>query len=329
MPPDFSVRTIDILSRRAALRCSNPDCGKLTTGPNTVDMKATNIGEGAHIYGARPGAARFRVEMTNEERAFITNAIWLCSDCHGLIDKDPPRYSSELLLLWKEKHEAAVLSEIGKVGDQFRRIVLDREMASIGPLPPYAEELVRQRPSHWEYLLSAELLDHYLKPAMRRSRDIELGLVTKQRRMLARTDISDWLNNKPAELLQVPKAIKGIIAELKVAWGAAGESGDPALINHVCKLFGAAAEHLVAIADDALFTALPSQFSTVAELLAEGALYPLREMPEMPKFLRSLFSDGTPTGTHHFQLEFRLPDGWGDRFSVALEKAYADFHPHD
>ena len=328
MPPDFSARTVDVLSRRAALRCNNPDCGKLTTGPNTVETKATNIGEAAHIYGARPGAARYRTEMLDEERATIANAIWLCSDCHGLIDKDPPRFSPELLLLWKERHEAAVLAEIGKVGDQMRQLVVNRELEALGPLPPYAEELIRQKPDHWEYLLTAELLDHYLKPVMRRARDLELGLVTKQRKILANRDILRWLSNKCGELSQVPNAIDGLLNELKVAWGPDGEPGDPALINHVCKLLGAAAEHLVANADDALFTALPSEFSGVASLIVDGSLYPLKEMPGVADFIRSIFSTENPSGTHSYQLVISLPEGWEEKFESELNAACADFDPY-
>lgn len=328
MIPDFNARTIDVLSRRAALRCSNPDCNKLTTGPNSVDTKATNIGEAAHIYGARPNAARYRPEMSDKERAAITNAMWLCSDCHGLVDKDPPRFSADLLLLWKEKHEAAVMNEIGKVGDQLRKAIVNRELEALGPLPYYAEELVREKPAHWEYLLTAELLDYYLKPVMRRARDLELSLVTKPRLILPDGEVPDWLSNKLEELLQVPKALQGCITELSVAWGPDGEPGDAALIQHVCKLMADAAGHLVVTAEDVRFTALPRELSGIASLLIEGCLYPLSEIPKLAQFIRSIFSSSSPSGTHAFELVVSLPDGWEERFHSEMKAAYSLYDPY-
>jgi hypothetical protein len=49
MRDDFDEKTKEILSRRVGLRCSNPNCRKLTTGPQTDPSKAINIGVAAHI----------------------------------------------------------------------------------------------------------------------------------------------------------------------------------------------------------------------------------------------------------------------------------------
>jgi len=45
----FSSETVLTLSKRAALLCSNPDCGTLTTGPAEETTSSINIGEAAHI----------------------------------------------------------------------------------------------------------------------------------------------------------------------------------------------------------------------------------------------------------------------------------------
>ncbi len=64
--PDFSKKTIDILSKRAAFICSNPDCRASTVGPNSDPNKSTLIGEAAHIFGARPKSKRYKLEMTDD-----------------------------------------------------------------------------------------------------------------------------------------------------------------------------------------------------------------------------------------------------------------------
>ena len=57
--PDFSKKTSEILAKRAAQLCSNPNCLKKTSGPHSNPEKAVNKGEAAHIRGARPRSARY------------------------------------------------------------------------------------------------------------------------------------------------------------------------------------------------------------------------------------------------------------------------------
>ncbi len=102
---EFSERTKKILSARAAQTCSNPKCLRPTSGPHSDLNKSTIIGKAAHIAGKSPGSARHDKSMTAEERSCISNAIWLCSVCHDLIDRDERLYSIERLLSWKVQHE--------------------------------------------------------------------------------------------------------------------------------------------------------------------------------------------------------------------------------
>lgn len=68
-------------------------------------MKSLPIGEAAHIVGEKPGAARHDPTMSDEQRAHISNAIWLCPRCHTLVDKDPSKYTVELLSDWRLQAE--------------------------------------------------------------------------------------------------------------------------------------------------------------------------------------------------------------------------------
>lgn len=111
--PAFSKSTVETLARRARYQCSNPACGAQTAGPNSDSLKATIIGEAAHIKGAKPDAKRYDATMSDEERAEITNGIWLCRNCHGLIDRDEVRYSADLLVDWRRNHENRIHGELG------------------------------------------------------------------------------------------------------------------------------------------------------------------------------------------------------------------------
>ncbi|TSC86238.1 MAG: hypothetical protein G01um10147_950 [Microgenomates group bacterium Gr01-1014_7] len=104
---DFSPEIVRTLYNRAGQRCSH--CKRPTSGGNTDDTKATIIGEAAHIKGAQPNSRRYDASMTPEERSHPSNGIWLCSNCHTEVDRDPAKYPAELLQKWKRDHESSVL----------------------------------------------------------------------------------------------------------------------------------------------------------------------------------------------------------------------------
>lgn len=106
MPRDnFSRKIIDRLAKRAGMRCSMPDCRAPTSGPATEETGVTNIGVAAHICAASPGGARYEETMTSEERASITNGIWLCQTHAKLIDDDEIAFPPSLLKDWKDTAE--------------------------------------------------------------------------------------------------------------------------------------------------------------------------------------------------------------------------------
>ncbi|MBK8506042.1 MAG: hypothetical protein IPL46_29915 [Saprospiraceae bacterium] len=112
MRDDFTRRTKETLAKRVGYKCSNPNCKKLTSGPNEDENKSTSIGVAAHITGASKGGPRFNEEMNVEERKGINNGIWLCQNCSVLIDKDESKYSIELLESWKVTSEDKAKEEI-------------------------------------------------------------------------------------------------------------------------------------------------------------------------------------------------------------------------
>lgn len=101
MRDDFTKATIDILAKRVGYLCSNPNCRQLTVGANEVKDKTTIIGIASHITAASCGGPRYKSDIKSEQRKDINNGIWLCSNCANLIDKDPEKYSIELLEKWK------------------------------------------------------------------------------------------------------------------------------------------------------------------------------------------------------------------------------------
>jgi hypothetical protein len=103
---NFAKDVIDTLSKRVACRCSNPDCHRITAGPNSDAGSWVNIGVAAHITSAAPGGPRYDPIITSEQRRAIHNGIWLCQSCAKLVDSDVDKYTVEVLQGWKALAEA-------------------------------------------------------------------------------------------------------------------------------------------------------------------------------------------------------------------------------
>ncbi len=71
--------------------------------------------------------------MTAEERADVSNGIWLCSNCHIIIDQDVDKYTTAYLKEKKEIAEQRAKDEIG-VGTKVRgntRSTLQKERLTV------------------------------------------------------------------------------------------------------------------------------------------------------------------------------------------------------
>lgn len=109
---NFTKKTVEILAKRVGYLCSNPDCRRHTIGPNEDLEKTTIIGVAAHITAASQGGPRFDENLTTEQRINIDNAIWLCSNCSTLIDKDKDKYSVSQLKKWRSDTELELTNNL-------------------------------------------------------------------------------------------------------------------------------------------------------------------------------------------------------------------------
>jgi hypothetical protein len=112
---DFQKSTVDALGKRSAFICSYSKCRCNTLSPSLEDdSKFIYIGKAAHITAAAKGGARYDERMSSEQRKSIENAIFLCSNCADMIDKNKGvDFPVELLNEWKRQHESWVHENIG------------------------------------------------------------------------------------------------------------------------------------------------------------------------------------------------------------------------
>jgi hypothetical protein len=168
MRDDFTKSVKDTLSKRVALRCSNPNCRKLTAGPNSDEEKATNIGVAAHITAASQGGPRYNELLTTKQRKSIDNAIWLCQSCAKLVDNDEVKYPEGLLKRWKidaEESTELELTENQILDKRMSRLCnqipdLLKEMANDMKKNPLAREFILLS-KHWVYGFTSEILVYY------------------------------------------------------------------------------------------------------------------------------------------------------------------------
>jgi len=128
---DFPEQVKVALAKRASYVCSNPDCRVLTVAPADVDAtKVIYVGEAAHICAAAEGGPRYDKNMSDEQRKGIENAIFVCSTCADMIDKNNGAdFSVKALRIWKEQHETWVRSNLNRRPDSPISVVAGRHEA--------------------------------------------------------------------------------------------------------------------------------------------------------------------------------------------------------
>ncbi|MBU9548128.1 HNH endonuclease [Burkholderia multivorans] len=318
----FKQATVDTLVKRAANTCSNPDCMALTSGPSNVDASAINLGEAAHIFGARPGSARYDAQMSDGERSDITNAIWLCRNCHKKVDSDPTQFPAALLFEWRRSHEREVIRRLGKPGALLRQQLLERQLEDFSECGYLARQIIIDKPQFWEHKLTAELLRHWLEPVKFRWEALEQGLYAPPTRVIAKDDFIQWQSAQIETLNGQVSAISNLFnIELPKAWGPPGETGSEKAIYRTSSLIVEACRRLLEWEESVRFIKAPDAFADVWKLLCGIGSRQMRHVLELPHWLADIFRTENPSGTHHFSIICDMPDGWEDEYMMALRRA--------
>ncbi len=185
-----------------------------------------------------------------------------------------------------------------------------------------AEQIILDRPIGWEFKLTAELLLHLFAPARRRVRNITEGLYAKPLSLIEDSDFVPWFQTKTDEIVQQIDVIKKLMeSEIPYSWGEPGQPGSVDDIYNASILFRDAVVRLLDFEDAVRSVWVPERFEPARALLAGVALPQVREVFRIPVFIQGLFAGGIPNGTHRFEIEFALPDGWSDLVTNAFEYA--------
>lgn len=318
----FKQTVISTIAKRAANQCSNPDCGAITSGPTDDPTKAANVGEAAHIYGAHPGSARYDPEMASADRSANSNAIWLCSTCHKLVDDDPNHYPAGLLFEWLTSHEQRVRERIGKVSAEVRRRYEQRYLQEFGKLSYLAERLIVEKGDIWEYRLTAEILRFELAPVIRRWRALKQGLYMKPIERLPALDTQKWISMKIDEALKIMHAFDELVNnEFSRAWGEPGQPGNDIEIVETCRLYAEMCQSALRWEESTRFSKFDQIFEEVQRRMTGLVGMLIDEAVKIPEFIASRVGDVPELGRHELTLTLAFPEGHIDALVAALDNA--------
>lgn len=328
MIPDFNKSTIDTIAKRSGFICSNPDCRAKTVGPNLEVTKSIVIGEAAHIYGARQNSKRYDSNMTDLSRAEITNAIWLCRNCHKLIDSDENYYTSEILFRWRELHEEYVLSELGNKTALIQNEQFQYVLEQFNHYPPIIRRIVTDKPKHWEYRLTAELMRFLNKPLFRKLRDLHGNLYLKTQSHVEDEEVFNWIQLRLKEALNLIEPIAKLMDELNKSWGESGQAGEVNDIHHTCILIRNYIDQVINYEELLRFTYVSEKVEGLKQPLHDLISTQIMKIEKIPQKLEeniSLISSGTDSANQKplvisEALTFKLPENWVSDFNYTLRK---------
>jgi hypothetical protein len=317
----FKQGVIATLAKRAANRCSNPDCHAITSGPSVDPQDFVNVGEAAHIYGAHPGSARFDAAMISADRSAISNGIWLCASCHKKVDDDPGRYPVGLLFEWQREHERTIAEQVGKTSAETRQRYEKRHLEEFGRLSYLAERTLIEKDSQWEYRLTAEVLRYEMAPVLQRWSALRRRLYLKQNSRIEKEEFFPWLSTRIGEISAISNAFSELInVEFARAWGLPGVAGDEADIISTCRLYSEVCQSALLWEETVRFIYVDEVFTEVRQLFTGVAGGIIDEAAKLPVFLSETLTSG-PDGVHKLSLSVSLPDGWVAAVEAAFKRS--------
>ncbi|WP_233514831.1 hypothetical protein [Micromonospora sp. LHW51205] len=171
--------------------------------------------QAAHIYGVRPGAARYREDLPAEERDSFSNLILLCLGHHEEVDGDARLYPPELLKRWKVEHEGADTSVLNrlKVADVETLMKALTELAA----PPLERLEMITKQLEETGTVTAETVAE-LKQIIRRMASSESGIDSRTARALAYSAevfATDSFDRSARALAHAAEVLPGIVRQME------------------------------------------------------------------------------------------------------------------
>ncbi|NVJ04843.1 hypothetical protein HUW63_06240 [Myxococcus sp. AM001] len=263
--------------------------------------------------------------MTDGARAEITNAIWLCRNCHKCTDNDALAYPPDLLFSWRIEHEQYVAEKLGSRTEILRLQARENSLEGLFDGNSFAKQIAREKLPGWEYRLTAELLRSNLKKPIRRWSDLKNNLRAQKRKAINDEESLVWFQVKLAEAMDYMAPLSNLYSiELQKAWGAPGQSGNAEEIDRVCRLIGAIADELAGWEEEVRFSWFSSTYQPLAGLLQGAMGRQLEKLIIIPEVIDKGVDHAEAHPNEATRIEYALvidfPEGWTKSVEAELKR---------
>ena len=191
-----------------------------------------------------------------------------------------------------------------------------------------ATRLERDKPEYWEYLLTIELLRLWAAPIFGKWSELKQRQYKSVPHDIPKDQIITWCQERLGDVSQFAKDFQRLMAqELPASWGPAGSPGDTAQIEKICKDIASLTQTMLAWEESVRSAVVPSAFEDVRKLLEGSAGLVIDEIAKAYEQLARVFAQGRPSGKISLSLKVDVPEGWAEKFDVALAKARRSLRP--
>lgn len=182
-----------------------------------------------------------------------------------------------------------------------------------------AQEIARDKPRFWEYLLTEELLRNKFKEVKNRYAEIEEGRVFQKTRELEVRETWTWMQLKIRDLINLMDFFKKVAEiEIPTAWGKPGEPGDALAIKRSVDKLIQGCNELLDWETDVLFTSVPERIQKLKMLMRGTTKGMIEELSRLPEELGRPFKESAePKGT--ITIELAVPES--PNFKLLSEEA--------
>ncbi|HEX8843473.1 MAG TPA: DUF4062 domain-containing protein [Pyrinomonadaceae bacterium] len=212
--------------------------------------------------------------------------------------------------------KASEITEILRIQlSVFLKYLLDRKKeGKLKPLEafasesPRAQQLALDRPDHWEYLLTEELLRAKLTQIRQSFNELNRGLAYRKSRSLNGREFFNWVGAKCTDMIALIELLTIVATEeIPASWGQTGEAGDPLEIKHAVDKLLLACDGMFEWEADFRSVTPPESLQRLKELMQGWSAHYFTEMERFPDELAKPFREPNPQGEFTITFKFDSP----------------------
>jgi hypothetical protein len=179
------------------------------------------------------------------------------------------------------------------------------------------------RPAHWEYKLTLEILRTELDPIALRWEQLKRGMYVRRTVLISSDQVLDWISAKTNENSRMVQAMQPLLHDLNQSWGDPGVPGNDKQIVAVNRLIGGLAAQLLEWEEEVRFAHVPGKYEELVELLRGlGGLH-LAQIFRIPAEIAKVFDGKQQPRQHNISLVFALPPNFVNDYKAAIKRVIA------